>query len=366
FFETVVPLLKDAPLARSLEFNGAVRYTNYSTSGDVVTWKAGLTYEPTDELRFRFTRSRDIRAPNLGELYANGQGGQSIGNVDPATNLTLPTFLNNTVGNPDLTPEKADTTGIGVVYRPSYLNGFSIAVDYYDIDVQDAILTVGTQETLDRCHAGQQFYCDNIARNDAGVITFVTSLPFNFANLHQRGVDIEASYIAPLDQFVPSWQGDLTLRALGTHVMFSRRDDGYNPVQDFAGDNSEVGPLNWRWLYQAEYSLEPVTVSWTGRYMSSGHYAPRYVECAANCPPSSATAQTIDYNQIASRFYHDLSISYELAIAGTQTQLFLNVANVLDEQPPLVASANPSLMSTNPQLYDTIGRAYYGGVRFKF
>jgi iron complex outermembrane receptor protein len=368
FFETVVPLLKDLPMARSLEFNGAVRYTDYSTSGAVTTWKAGLTYDMTDDLRFRFTRSRDIRAPNLGELYARGQGGQSIGVVNSITGATLPTFLNNTIGNPDLTPEKADTTGFGVVYRPSYLEGFSVAVDYYDIDVNDAILTVGTQETLDRCLlAGQQFYCDNISYGGpGGSIDFITSLPFNFANLHQRGLDIEASYVKPLDQIVSSWQGDMTLRALGTHVEFSKRDDGYNPVQDFAGDNSDVGPLNWRWLFQAEYSLDAFTASWTGRYMSSGHYAPRYIECTSGCPRSTATATTIDYNSIDSRFYHDLSFSYKLSIAGTESQLYLNVANVLDEQPPLIASANPSLMSTNPQLYDTIGRAYYGGIRFKF
>jgi len=198
------------------------------------------------------------------------------------------------------------------------------------------------------------------------VITFVTSLPFNFANLHQRGLDIEASYVTGLDRFVSSWKGELSLRALGTHVMFSRRNDGYNPVQDFAGDNAGVGPLNWRWLFQAEYSFDALTVSWTGRYMSSGHYEPRYVQCVENCPPSTATAQTIDYNYIESRFYHDLSISYGLQIAGTESQLFLNMANVLDEQPPLVASADPSLMSTNPQLYDTSGRAYYAGVRFSF
>jgi outer membrane receptor protein involved in Fe transport len=367
YFETVVPLVKDVPLIRSLEFNGAARYTDYSTSGDVTTWKAGLTYDVTDELRFRFTRSRDIRAPNLGELYARGQGGQSIGNVDPATGLTLPTFLNNTVGNPDLTPEKADTTGIGVVYRPAFLDGFSMAVDYYDIDVNDAILTVGTQETLDRCQAGQQFYCDNISRGGPnGQIDFVTSLPFNFANLNQRGVDIETSYMTSLGALVSSWKGDLTLRALGTHVIRSKRDDGFNPVQDFAGDNSDVGPLNWRWLFTTEYSLDAFTVSWTGRFMSAGEYAARYVECTENCARSTAFAQTIDYNYIASRFYHDLSFSYELAIAGTESQLYLNVANVLDEQPPLIASANPSLMSTNPQLYDTIGRSYFAGVRFKF
>ena len=368
YFETVVPLASDLPLIKALEFNGAARYTHYSTSGDVTTWKAGLTYTPFDDLRFRFTRSRDIRAPNLGELYAKGQGGQSIGVFDPFNNnAPLPTFLNNTVGNPELQPEKADTTGIGVVYRPSYVSGLSLAVDLYDIDVNDAILTVGTQETLNRCFDGQAFYCDNINRDQSGQVAFVTSLPFNFANLHQRGVDIEAGYEKPMNELVSSWRGDLSLRALGTHVMYHKRDDGFNPVEDAAGDNSDVGPLNWRWLFTTEYSLDPVSIGWTGRYMSSGHYAPRYRECTSGCPVSIQSAQTIDYNQIASRFYHDLSLRYEFAMGGSGSgQVYLNVANVLDEQPPLIANANPSLMSTNPQLYDTIGRTFYAGVRFRY
>lgn len=361
FFETLIPLARDAFLARSLEFNTAVRYTDYSTSGDVTTWKVGLTYEPFSDLRFRVVRSRDIRAPNMGELFARGSGGQSIGVFDPFNNNEpLPTFLNQTVGNPNLKPEEADTLGIGVVYRPSFLSGLSLSVDWYDIDVDGAILTVGTQETLNRCYAGQQFYCNNVIRDENGVVTFVTSLPFNFANLHQRGIDIEASYLTSV------WKGDLAVRALGTHVFFSRRNDGFNPVEDYAGDNSDLGPLNWRWLFSVEYSLDPVTIAWTGRYMSSGEYAPRYVECQSNCPASTPSAQTIDYNHIDSVFYQDLSLSYDFEVGGGNAQAFINVANVFDKAPPMVANANPSLMSINAQLYDSVGRTFYAGVRFSF
>src|SRR5690606_10360051 len=129
-----------------------------------------------------------------------------------------------------------------------------------DIDLEGAILTVGTQETLNRCFVGQQFYCNNIIRDENGVVTFVNSLPFNFANFHQRGIDIEATYLTSLSDFVPSWKGDLALRALGTHVFFSKRDDGFNPVEDYAGDNSSLGPLNWRWMFSVDYSLDPVTI----------------------------------------------------------------------------------------------------------
>ncbi|HWK49059.1 MAG TPA: TonB-dependent receptor, partial [Steroidobacter sp.] len=367
YLETVVPLAKDVFLARELDFNGAVRYTEYSTSGDVVTWKAGLTYRPIDDVRLRFTRSRDIRAPNLGELFAAGTGGQSPGVLDPVTSAPLPTFQNQTVGNPNLKPEKADTTGIGIVFQPSFLSGFSASVDYYDIDVAGAVASVGAQETLNRCILlGQQNMCDNITRDGNGVVTMVTSLPINLNNLRQKGVDIEASYAMNLDSLVSALRGNLELRALGTHVITSRRDDGVNPVQDFAGDNSGQGPLNWRWLFSAKYALEKLTVVWTGRSLSSGEYNPNYIECRANCPVSIPSAQTIDYNHIDGRFYHDLSLSYDFDTpGGTTAQVYLNVVNALDEQPPPVASAQYWYMPTNPQLYDTIGRTYYAGVRFR-
>jgi outer membrane receptor protein involved in Fe transport len=367
YLETVVPLAKDAFLARSLDFNGAVRFTSYSTSGDVTTWKAGLTYNPIDDIRLRFTRSRDIRAPNLGELYAAGTGGQSPGVLDPLTGAALPTFQNQTIGNPNLKPEKADTTGIGIVFQPRFLTGFSASVDYYDIDVAGAVDSVGAQDTLNRCVLlQQQNMCDNITRDGNGVITMVTSLPVNLNNLRQKGVDIEASYRTDLGSIMSALSGDLELRALGTHVITSRRDDGVNPVQDFAGDNADTGPLNWRWLFTATYQLDAFTAVWTGRSMSAGEYNPTYVQCSANCPASTPSAQTIDYNYIPSRFYHDLSFSYDFETAGgTSAQVYLNVINVLDQQPPLIASAQYWYMPTNPQLYDTIGRSFYAGVRFK-
>jgi hypothetical protein len=313
------------------------------------------------------TRSRDIRAPNLGELFAAGQCGQSVSVLDPFNNnAPLPTFLGCTVGNLDLLPEEADTTGLGVVYQPSYLSGFSVAVDLYDIDIDGAVDTVGTQEIMNRCFLGQQLYCDRLTRDGAGQITVITQMPSNLANLHQRGVDIEASYTTALDAMVSSWRGDVNLRALGTHVAYSKRDDGLNPVTDSAGDNSGSGPLNWRWLFSAEYSLDPISVTWTGRSLSAGDYGPTYVQCAENCPASTPYAQTIDSNSIPSKFYHDLSISYNFeAAGGSGGQVYLNIANLMDEEPPSVASTNYAISGANPVLYDTLGRSFFVGVRLK-
>src|SRR5690606_25069867 len=106
FAETVVPVVRDITGVRSFELNGAVRLTDYNTSGDVTTWKLGAVYEPTDWLRFRATRSKDIRAPNTDELFRpQSSGFVTVGGV-------LTTQI--TGGNPDLVPEEADTWTVGV------------------------------------------------------------------------------------------------------------------------------------------------------------------------------------------------------------------------------------------------------------
>ena len=191
------------------------------------------------------------------------------------------------------------------------------------------------------------------------------------ASLHQQGWDFEASYGTSLDRFVESWKGDLALRALGTHVAFSRRDDGINPVVNYAGTNSGQGPLSWRWTFSANYSLDRFSATWTGRFMSSGRYGGdtiQYLQCnPGSCPESNPTIRTIDSNHIDSRFYQDLALTYRLLETddGTTAQAYLNVSNLMNKKPPLVASTAYWYMTVNPQMYDVVGRRFYAGIRFE-
>ena len=379
YVEMVAPLAKNTEWAKSLDLNAAVRATGYSTSGYVTTWKAGLTYNPIDELRIRATRSRDIRAPNLGELYNRGGGGQSPGLIDPFRPGAPPvTYLNSTSGNTALQPEKADTTGLGAVIQPAFFPGFSASVDFYDINIKGAVDTIGGQEILDRCYAGQATQCASVQRNAPtndgfalGTIRIIDVKPFNLASLHQRGYDFEASYQTKLDQINPSWGGDVSFRAIGTYIQYYKRNDGRNPEIDAAGTNGGQGPLKWRWMFNANYTNDPFSVTWTGRFMSKGRYgntALTYVQCnPGSCPVSTTSFPTIDYNTIDSRFYHDLSFTYRIleSDGGGTAQLYLNVSNVMNTPPPFIVSTNYWYMTVNPQMYDTIGRKFFGGIRFK-
>ncbi|PTS88625.1 hypothetical protein DBR17_04330, partial [Sphingomonas sp. HMWF008] len=161
YAEIAAPLLKDLPFARSLSLNGAVRVTDYSTSGSVMSWKVGGVWEPAQFLRLRVTRSRDIRAPNFFELYAPASTSFQF-LTDPRTSGSS---LTSVVlgGNANLKPEIADTFTAGVVLLPT--RGIRLSADYYDINLDGAISTLGGQVILNRCEAGATTFCSLVTRD---------------------------------------------------------------------------------------------------------------------------------------------------------------------------------------------------------
>ena len=236
FFETVVPLATDITAIESLEFNGAVRYTDYSLAGNVTTWKLGLSYSPIEQLRFRGVRSRDIRAPNVGELFQAGQTQRQ--DVIDTSQPSRPSVSISRVtsGNTALTPEIAETTSFGFVYTPSWLPQFSASVDYYSIDIGDAIATLGNQEIVDRCVAGETAVCSLIVRNGAGTITQLLAIPINVAEQKTKGLDVEASWRHELGSL-----GALTVRGLVSHINNLTTING-GITTEFAGQNTGSRP----------------------------------------------------------------------------------------------------------------------------
>lgn len=362
FLESVVPLVKDAPWAHSLDLNGAVRWTEYSYSGQVMTWKLGATYSPVSNLTFRGTRSRDIRAPNLNDLFLAGQvNTQQVS--DPFRGNATALILRPMVGNLNLDPEEADTVGLGVVYQPSFVPGLNLSVDYYRINVDKAIATIQQQQIIDRCYAGNTALCSAIVRDQNGVVTQITVQPVNLLSETAEGVDIEASYRRPL------WNGNLTLRALATHVIQRETDDGIT-VTELAGDNSGSA-ADWRWLAVASYDVGSYGMSLIGHGVSNGQMENAYIECTSSCPTPNVVNRTIDNNHIAGAVYADLSFTYRLLGHGElrNLELFFKVDNVTDRDPPPVGSiAGVSFVDpgVNPLLYDTVGRTYRAGVRVQW
>lgn len=355
FAETVIPLLKDAPFAKELDLNGAVRLTDYSTSGSVTTWKAGLSWSVNDQLRLRATRSRDIRAANLSELFTASQL-LFTGVTDPATGNTL---IVKTLrqGNPNLNPEQADTTTIGFVVQPDLIPGLRASIDYYNVRINGVISTLQPQDLIDRCYQGNTALCAFVNRDSSGNLDSVILSQVNLAQLKTRGIDFEASYTTPLDRFVDSWQGALTLHGLATYTDRFILDDGVTSV-NYAGDvGSDIAypTPKWRWNVSATYTNGPLTAYVAGRYVGGGLY-------------DHTLGNLIDKPHVDSAFYVDASLAWDFVNSGgRKVELYGVVRNLFDKDPP-VDPSNFFLapLATNPILYDVIGRTFTVGLRFKY
>lgn len=360
------------PLPAGFEFNGAARGTDYSVSGYVTTWKAGLTWSPIDDLKLRATQSRDIRAPNLEELYQAGRR-RSNSLSDPFYGGEATRFTETTTGNLDLQPEKADTLGLGLIYKPSFVRGLGLSVDYYDIEIDDAINTIVAQDIVDRCYAGNETFCAAFTRDassQTGRDLIITNSPFNFVQERARGLDLEASYTLPLASLSENWAGTLTLRALGTHFLEMSSNNGVDPETDRAGQNTAGGPPDWRYRLSATYSVDRFTTMLTARGLSSGTYDNSYIECSTDCPATSPLAHTIDNNKIAGAFYIDTYFAYNFDVGNVKNQVYFKVMNLFNEDPEVVGLGPGDSSNVEPginrALYDYLGRTFRLGLRFEW
>jgi iron complex outermembrane receptor protein len=360
------------PITRNLEFSGAVRRSDYSTSGVVNTWKAGLNWAVTDGLTLRGTRSRDIRGPGLSELFEAGRRRTNsllLPNPDDPANPTTIQFTEDVTGNPDLEPEEADSLGIGLVWRPTFAPGLGMSVDYYQIEIDGAIGQLSAQQIVDRCFDGNEDNCRAIdfGEGDTGqtVITELRNQPFNFVTETAEGVDVEVSYQVPFE-FIP---GSLTFRGIGTYYIKYETDNGILPPEDNAGENAGSGPPDFLYRLSGTYTVDQLTFSVIGRGISSGVYDNDNIECTSGCPESNFINRTVNNNQIDGAFYVDAYAAYQLNFADAESEIFLRITNLFDKDPPIVARG-PSDSSqvepyTNQGLYDVIGRSFRLGVRLR-
>ena len=370
FLEALVPLVQGKPWAESLDLNTVVRFTDYSTSGSVSTWKAGATYIPVEDVTVRLTRSRDIRAPSLQDLFQAGTA--NTNNVrDPFNNNVTTQFLAVRTGNLNLLPEKADTTGVGIVYEPSFAPGLSASVDYYEIELEDALGQPSAQTIVDRCFTGNQTFCAAISRDPAGnLITRINIAPFNIARQRHRGIDYEIFYQLPLETLNDSWFGELTFRALATHYLWKFEDNGIDTPTQTAGQSIGSGPPDW--LYRASLSAatERYRATLIARGVSSGTFNNAYIECTKNCPASTPENNTINDNRVDGAFYLDANFTYNIqtvARDGRDLEVYIGLENLTNQKPPIRASGPGGVVfSTAPTdlgLFDGVGRSLRLGIR---
>ncbi|RAK60572.1 TonB-dependent receptor [Phenylobacterium hankyongense] len=357
YVEVAAPLLKDLPFVQSLDLNAAARVTDYSTSGQVMTWKVGVNYQPYDDLRLRMTVSRDITAPTLYQLY---QGKQVTANLD----LDLHTgasasYINEVGGNPNLTPEIGSMVVGGFVYSPSYFKGFTVSVDAYSLLINDAIGSTNQGLLNQECEQsnGTSPSCAYIIRplpfsdrTPANNMQRVLNVQRNQAKVFQSGFDVEAAYLVPLEAISSRLSGRLELRGLASVLTdYSLKPSATQPRQ---------GQLNYGNNPRISGSLE-------ANY-SNGPWSVRVAERWTGSAKRSRTTIFTNYDVQPNVNYTDLNVAYKFG-AERQYEAFASVQNLFNVDPPLIAdSANPGLQfPTNRAMYDVIGRYITVGFRFR-
>jgi iron complex outermembrane recepter protein len=361
FAEVDVPLLSQVPLARSLDFNGAARYAHYSGSGGIWAWKGGIDWSLNSALRFRATRSRDVRAGTLSERFDSSRGPGNV--TDPQSGSTLPYAVTVIAGgNRNVNPEKADTLTYGLVFQPASLQGFAASLDAFDIKIAGAIGQLGAQAIVDQCRQGAQQICQYIVRGADGYIATIYNLYINTAQARARGEDLELSYRRPITVF--GGGENLSARLLATHMRELSTTLAGAAKVDRAGQTGPGGSggtvngvPDWQATATVQYDRDAFAVAVEERYINHGTYDSTWRQ-----------GIDIDNNHVPSVAYTNLQLTYRPLRGDHLTaEVYLDITNLLDRDPPRAATfAFTGSTYTNTQLFDIYGRAYTLGARLQF
>lgn len=394
YAEALLPLLADVPMARYLGLELGGRLSDYDHAGKLETWKLGADWEPVAGLRVRTMFQRSARAPNLGEafqlpftedgvaIFADPREDPCSASADPVGNglrdvcvaqgipesqigvfeaaLQSPVVYSRG-GNVNLEPEIAETFTAGIVL--SVFDAWTVAVDYFDIDVED---TIGDSEPMLVCWDPantERKTCNSIQRDPTTFdINAIDQTAANLGKLKTKGFDTQIRYGTELSGWLAAGAGsaDLDVTVVWTHV-------DQNSVQgDPASTPFEcVGKFGFTCSFFGNDAVYPenrvtTTVSWSAASVRA-QLAWRWIEGTDNsardvAPVFGIPAEFImpAIETVASENYFNLSVNYDVTDKIT---LGLTIANLLDEDPPFMAN-NGSAANTDTEMYDVFGRAY--------
>ena len=430
FGEIRIPLLQNLPFAKALIFEGGYRYSNYTSGGGNNTYKLGGDWQIVPDLRLRASYERAVRAPNVQELFLPATPGLVAG-TDPCAggapalsaaqcyNTVLHSYPNMTLtqfetgvglpgglpvygnipqcisaqcgnfggGNPALQPEVADTKSFGAVFTPSFFHGFSFSVDYFDITVNQAIITLPAGTLLNNCAVlANPFDCSQINRygpqagGDTGNnysayggngLGFINQQLVNGSSLKTRGVDVTADYrFAFRDLNMPDY-GSLSFNFTGTYVnrLVTTLPDGSSyDCAGLYGTTCGTPTPKWRHQFRVNWTTPwKLTLSMNWRYLS-----PTTLDFNTSTPDLQNGFKDVQVTdaRIPAFSYFDMAFTYKVKDRYTFRG---GVNNIFDRTPPLLDTnsfgiSGPAFGNANtfPQVFDPLGRVLFLGVTADF
>lgn len=356
FAEFYAPIFDNGE--QKIGIKGGVRYDDWDAFGSDTTYQLGLEFSVFDDLKLRSTYGTVFRAPTISDLFG-GQVDSFPTYSDPCVPLAGETLLPGCAqlgvqtdsqvlarvgGNPDLLPETGDSLTVGVVWSPEVGDHkFTVIADYWSIQLDEGISSLGVQFTLDDCYEnGNQAACALITRNADYSINNIIDAQLNVADESAAGIDTEFKWN------YPSEYGDIRASVLWTHLLKREQIQfAGNPVDEFVGrftgsafaeDKANVS-LQWT---QGEWS-----VSYLGEYISG---------------LEGGTGFGLDYTQmIPSQYYSDIVASYTY---DSTIMVTAGITNITDEAPPFIDVGFNG--KTDPSTYRMFGQGYFLRLKWSY
>lgn len=377
YAELQIPVLKGVQFADTLAFNISGRYSDYSTYGTTTNGKYSLLWRPYKDLMVRGTYADGFRAPTIGDVSGGGQqsfdsyldpcdsvNGQAAKNADVKARCNAagvptnfrqlnqagnpvsagggqtPYPFNAGAGNADLQPETATTKTVGLVFSPSQVNGLTVSVDYYKIEINDLISAVSAGYVLNSCFVqGVSSFCDNFTRDATGQVVSLNRGNANLGQTQTSGYDFSVYYRFPTTSY-----GNFNITWDNTYVSsYKQKSTATSDWVEYSGFFSGYAYYKWRSNLGVDWSMGPWSARWMMRYYDKIKGQCWNTDPAEAC--SNPTAETdvfgTGYDMIGSMTFHDISVGYKTPWKGGQ--FLAGVNNAFGKGPTVSISANYTL-----------------------
>lgn len=386
--ELLIPLLADKPFAQKLNLSVGTRYSDYSLYGSNTSSKVGIEWKPFNDLLIRGTYADVFRAPTIGDLFGptvpsantyidpcngyRGQGGNAAiacQNVPTSGRFVQGNSQVNSfqVSNPNMKPEEGSVITAGFVYSPSWLEGFSLTVDVWKVEISDFIVNIPETILLNQCYRFGRF-CDTFSRDENGDVVNMINQIDNFGKLKTRGVDIGLRYAFPETSFGQfSWNLDTTYLQEyevefieGNPTSQGGAFPGIPGSVGFAGtfvDSTSSGFGNlarWRALNDIRWSKGDWNASLTSRYVHHVDEAPDVAPLFQ--PDGTPTPGYVARRRVPSWMQHDIQVGFRFD-SGWENEVQIGIRNVTDKLAPLIYSGFNG--TTDMRTYDAVGRFFW-------
>lgn len=393
FGEVRVPILKDLPFFHELTVSGAARVSDYKgKTGTVYAYNGGVDFAPIQDIRFRASYGRSVRAPNLSDQFSAQSQNFAPGFADPCSTRNIGTgsatraancaaagrpadfdFVYSSSlgilsgGNPDLTEETSDSITAGAIIQPRFLRGFSLSADYFDIKVNNVITAPSAQQIVNACYDAVDLnnqFCSLFQRAGAGgaptgeepfriIEGGLQQTVLNYAKLKVRGIDVEAAFRRDFARI-----GKFSTKFRYTHVL--QNDSFLNPADPGRADQTllELGDPKDAFNWNSDIQHGALTLGYQLRYIGK-MVLNTYEDFFSKQGRLPENADYADRRFYPSVFYHDIRFGID---ATDRFNFYGGVNNLLNKKPPFGLTGTGG----GSAIYDARGQTFYAGAKAKF